>query len=274
MMKNEDTYELLWMRHGLSEGNVDLSAYEAGDPNVELNPVGWQQAVRLGEFLRGELKDQEEPALLVCGEFLRHRQTLAGIRYGMGAVFFDAKVKVHYDTRLNEQSFGVLPHMAGKEGDFEKLSLEYSRKAREGNHFSAAPLHGESIRAAHDYTKSFIDGTLQRDMQEGHKKILLVTSGRVIQTALMSWFHLPMKELEEGRLKNPDNCDVIKIAGNSKNWTATKIYDGPSAMPCDVDFIKGIKPISIPDIPDFIRLDPEFLHLNAHEIESEIPALE
>lgn len=265
-MENEDTYELLWMRHGLSKGNVDPSAYGAGDPNVELDPVGWQQSVRLGGFLRGELQDQEEPVLLVCGEFLRHRQTLAGIRHGMGEEFFESMVKVHYDTRLNEQSFGVLPHMAGKEGEFEKLSMEYSKKAREGNHFSAAPLHGESIRATHDYTKSFIDGTLRRDMEDGHKKILLVTSGRVIQTALMNWFHIPMKELEEKRLKNPENCDVIKIAGNSKNWTATKIYDGPSATPYDVDFIQGLERISIPEVPDFIRLDPEFSHLNTDEI--------
>ncbi len=170
-----------------------------------------------------------------------------------------------FDSRLNEQSFGVLPFMIGKDGEYESISAEYSKQVRNTNPFSASALHGESARDASGHIKNFIDGTLKRDMEEGHKRIVIVTSGRVMQTALMNWFHLPSESIESGQLKNPNNCDIISISGSPKNWEATKIYDGPSAQGCEIDYIEGIEPLSIPPVPENIADEPEFDDLFPHD---------
>ncbi len=257
------TYEIIWIRHGESCGNENPLAYQEGDPSVELTEEGWRQAVRAGQFLEQYLEDNgadgEMPEFLV-GEFMRHRQTYRGIWMGAGQ---EGEPPKKFDSRLNEQSFGVLPYMIGKDGEFESLSKEYSKQVRDGNPFSASAMHGESARFTHALVKSLMDGTLERDREEGQNKIVLVTSGRVIQTALMNWFHLPSESIENGQLKNPNNCDIISIKGQSGDWSATKIYDGPSGEARSEDYIAGIEPLSMPEVPDFILDDPEFQDLDA-----------
>ena len=255
---NEDFYEIIWVRHGQSEGNENPEAYQEGDPNVHLTDEGVRQAIRAGRYLGEYLCDDVDDVLFVSGEFMRHRQTYGALWKGMGQ---DGSPPERFDARLNEQSFGVLPFMIGQDGDYENLSREYSKRVRDANPFSASALHGESARDASGHIKSFIDGTLKRDMEEGHHRIVVVTSGRVIQTALMNWFHLPSEAIENGQLKNPENCDIISISGSPKNWSATKLYDGPSATAQDIDYIEGIEPLSIPEIPDHIAEEPEFADL-------------
>tara|TARA_R110001592_G_scaffold3525_31_gene20189 strand:+ start:5853 stop:6680 length:828 start_codon:yes stop_codon:yes gene_type:complete len=259
--KNDNIFEILWIRHGESQGNENPEMYQLGDPQVALTDEGIRQGIRAGVFLAEYLEDtgnaQDDP-LFVAGEFMRHRQTYGAIWQGMG---MDGAPPERFDSRLNEQSFGVLPFMIGKDGDYETLSRAYSKQVRDVNPFSASALHGESARDTSAHIKSFIDGTLKRDMDEGHKRIVVITSGRVIQTALMNWFHLPSDSIENGQLKNPDNTDIISIRGTQKDWTATKIYDGPSGQACAIDYIDGIEPLSIPPVPDHIASEPEFSDL-------------
>ncbi len=256
---SEETYELLWIRHGKSQGNEDPFIYTEGDPNVELTEKGWRQAVLAGQFLKDYLADDggAESANFLVGEFMRHRQTYRGLWHGLG---MGGEPPKRFDSRLNEQSFGVLPYMIGKEGEFETLSKEYSKQVRDGNPFSASAMHGESARFTHALVKSLMDGTLQRDKEKGDNRIVLVTSGRVIQTAVMNWFHLPSQSIENGQLKNPNNCDIIRIKGNDENWAATRIYDGKNAQPRNDNIIEGIEPLSVPDVPDFILNDNDLGH--------------
>ncbi len=258
----DDYYEIIWIRHGESEGNENPEAYQEGDPKVALTDEGVRQGIRAGRFLGDYLGDDVDDVLFVSGEFMRHRQTYGAIWKGMGQ---EGDPPARFDSRLNEQSFGVLPFMIGKDGEYESISAEYSKQVRNTNPFSASALHGESARDASGHIKNFIDGTLKRDMEEGHKRIVIVTSGRVMQTALMNWFHLPSESIESGQLKNPNNCDIISISGSPKNWEATKIYDGPSAQGCEIDYIEGIEPLSIPPVPENIADEPEFDDLFPHD---------
>ncbi len=255
---NTENYEILWIRHGESMGNDDPLNYQIGDPNVELTEEGWRQAVRAGQYLRQYLEEtaQEDEAMPVflVGEFMRHRQTFRGIWHGMG---MEGEPPKRFDSRLNEQSFGVLPFMIGKDGEFESLSKEYSKKVYKGNTFSASATHGESARFTHSLVKSLMDGTLERDKEEGQKRFVMVTSGRVIQTAVMNWFHLPSDSIANGEMENPNNCDIISIHGHEKNWQAHKIYDGPTAQGCNEDYVADITPLDVPPVPDFILDDPE-----------------
>lgn len=260
--ETEDFYEILWIRHGLSEGNQDDLAYKKGDPLVQLTDEGWRQGIRAGRFLAQHFaqSDVKEWPLFFVGEFDRHKQTLSAILYGMESAF-EGKPLIHGDSRLNEQSFGVLPYLLEQEGDFETLTRQYSKQVREGNFLSARPTHGESPRDTGAHIKSFIDGTLKRDMEQGHRHIVIVTSGRVMDMATLNWFHLPSKALEEGRLKGPNNCDILSFAGSPKNWAVTKIWDGPSATPRHENIIAGINPISfevLPQLPSHILSEQEF----------------
>ncbi len=253
MKTDNDTYEILWIRHGESMGNEDEAAYtrDGGDPGVELTDTGWRQAISLGKFLKQylhDIGDKKYPHIFV-GEFTRHEQTLSGILHGIGNNSFSDTPSINPDSRLNEQSFGVLPYMIDKDGDFEQISLEFSRIVREGNMYSARPTHGESRRDAEGFIKSFIDGTLKRDMKEGNKRIIIITSGAVINAATKSWFHLPMKAWNDGTLKNPNNCDIRSFKGKSKDWSVTKIYDGPNANPVNENIIEGIKHLSLDTLP-------------------------
>ncbi len=245
-------YEVLWVRHGESQGNINPLAYaDDGDPQVELTEEGWKQAVRAGRFLGTYLIQQgnREWPHIFLGEFIRHQQTLSGIIQGMKDAGFEGEPDIYPDSRLNEQSFGVLPYMQGNDGDFERLSKAYSKTVREDAPYSARPLHGESRRDAESFVKQFIDGTLKRDMEEGKNLVLVVTSGAVINAAVKSWFHLPMKAWDEGRLQNPGNCDIRRIAGTPKDWSVTKIYDGASGVPCHENVIEGIERLTAATLP-------------------------
>lgn len=248
-------YEILWVRHGESEGNVNPAAYaEDGDPQVELTDNGWRQAISAGRFLGKYLQERQETEWphIFLGEFVRHQQTLSGIIHGMKDAGFKGDPDIYPDSRLNEQSFGVLPYMLGKEGEFESLSSSYSRQVRDGAPYSARPMHGESRRDTEAFVKQFIDGTLKRDMEQGKDRILIVTSGAVINAAIKSWFHLPMKAWDEGRLKNPGNCDIRSLSGSPKNWSVTKIYDGTANTPADENVIEGIErqtAATLPPVP-------------------------
>ena len=255
MTKNDPAqqeYEILWVRHGESQGNVDPQAYaNDGDPQVELTEEGWKQAVRAGRFLGAYLQDQgiKEWPHIFLGEFIRHQQTLSGLIQGMKDAGFEGEPEIYPDSRLNEQSFGVLPYMQGKEGDFEQLSKTYSKTVRDDAPYSARPLHGESRRDTEAFVKQFIDGTLKRDMEEGKNPVLIVTSGAVINAAVKSWFHLPMKAWDEASLQNPGNCDIRRISGTPKDWSVTKIYDGVSGAPCHENVIEGIERLTAATLP-------------------------
>ncbi len=261
-----DQYELLWIRHGESEGNKNEQAYaDEGDPNVGLTDKGWKQAIAAGKFLREhyQTQDIEEWPLFVVGDFKRHQQTLAGILHGMGSDCFEEAPRIHTESRLNEQSFGVLPFMAGKDGEFETLSMEYSKQVRDKNPYSASALHGESRRFTEALIKDYIDGTLRRDMlEQGEDRIVHVTSGSVINAFRKSWFHLPMQAWDEGLIQTPNNCDVQRLNGKPRDWGMHKIYDGPSAQPLKQpqDLIAGMSRLthdSLPQIPDHILDDPD-----------------
>lgn len=260
----EKEREIIFIRHGLSEGNENPLNYQEGDPNINLMDEGFRQLIRTGGGLDDYLEERgyTKPPLFFHGEFNRHIQSFTSLRAGMGERYCPKDNKPHHDTRLNEISFGVIPYMIGKENEFhESMSLQYSKAVKAGNNFSAAPTHGESSRLAHALMKLFLDGTIERDFEDGHDCIICVTSGRPIQVALMNLMHIPMRALEDGSLKNPDNGDMISIKGTKGNYTATRIWHGPTASKRADNIMDEVTPIPYFDVPKNIREEPEFADL-------------
>lgn len=270
-MEQEKEREIIFIRHGLSEGNENPEAYQEGDPSVPLVDEGHRQLIRTGIGLDKYLKEREYKTspLYVRGEFRRHIESTNALKMGVGDAYFPKDMKPHRDTRLNEISFGVLPHMIGKEGgDFEGLSLDYSKAVKEGNNFSAVPTHGESARFAHALMKSFLDGTVERDFNDGHDCIVCVTSGRPAQVGVMNLMHIPMSALEDGSLKNPNNGDMISVRGSKGNYIAEKIWDGPTATRVRENIMDDITPERDYETPDHIKDEKEFQHLTISDHEN------
>ncbi|MFJ8581325.1 histidine phosphatase family protein [Micromonospora sp. NPDC093277] len=76
--------QLIIVRHGQSTANVAFADAQARgladhgltgrDADIELSPLGWEQAGHLGRWLAGQPVDQR-PEVVVCSPYLRARQT-------------------------------------------------------------------------------------------------------------------------------------------------------------------------------------------------------
>lgn len=253
-MHNREKIRLLLCRHGRSQGNDDPRAYAAvGDAEIGLIEIGWQQAIHLGQHLGGyysESGTQVWPMLFVSS-YPRAQQTLSGVLHGMGPDIFSATPKILEDPRLIEQSFGTLAELSSSgnppDSPAAAFMLESSRSAYKNAPFSARPPFGESPKDIVVNVKSFIDGTLKRDIEEGKKDFLFITHGAVMKAFLMTWFHLPITAWKT--LNTPGNCDVILIEGTPKNWHARKIYDGEKGIAVDIDPLAHIQRLTVNSLP-------------------------
>ena len=198
-----DTIRITLIRHGESEGNKDSYTYvEKGDQRVGLTETGWQQAVHAGKFLDTHFQEtstQTIPRTFVSS-YERTKQTLRGVLSGLENYNIE-NLKIYEDPRLTEQNYGALAHLSHdndpeKEG-LVKAFLELTHATYKGTPFSATPPFGESPKEIMGYVKSFIDGTLARDIEEGKNDFLIVSHGAVMKAFIMCWFHLPMSSWKE-----------------------------------------------------------------------------
>ncbi len=252
---------MLFARHGESEGNVNPSMYvKKGDSNVGLTERGWTQAYHLGQFLKSyyTATDTAEWPMVFLSPYQRTQETLAGIHFGMEGTFLGEPAKLYEDPRLVEKFFGAASAMAFPPEGCDARVIETLRLLSDavykGDRLSAANLFGESTKSTQGFVKSFIDGTLYRDIQSGKRDFLFVTHGAVIQAFIANWVHAQMRHKD--LIGNPNNCDVIEITGTPKNWAVTKIYDGKKMKPANRNMVEGIRRMTVtdlPPVPDFIR---------------------
>lgn len=273
--------KIILVRHGESEGNVDTSAYaRKGDANVELTEKGWEQAQQLGIFLRKhfqravspipsirlkprfpfvEVRFNKWPLFYVSG-YMRPKQTLSGAHSMFDNALPFSPREPYTDPRLAEQSFGglnLLNEMAKEEGEnaeFAKKLLTLSTAFKEKDPVKARALFGESYIDNIVAVKSFIDNSLQRDMED-HDTIVIFCHGRVITSFLSIWFHVPFDQIKS--VKNPGNCDVLEISGKPRNWQVRRLWDGENFREVDEDPIAHIKPITfdnLPPVPEAFKL--------------------
>ena len=80
--------EIILVRHG--QANTGAKNEESYD---KLSPTGHQQALWLGDYLRGNLKTCDR---LICGTLQRHRETVEGINF---------QENVQIDPRVNEMRY-------------------------------------------------------------------------------------------------------------------------------------------------------------------------
>lgn len=254
-------FRFLLMRHGESEGNIDARVYKTkGDAFLGLTENGWDQAEAAGRFLAGYYERNSIDRLtwphIFCSSYHRTRETLSGVLTPLKAMGFQDEPRILEDIRLTEQFYGAVSHLAYDEDpEFQPVArklLEISKDVERSSPISASLMFGESPKDIMLHTKSFMDGTLARDVAEGKHDVLIVTHGHTLKAFLMNWFHLPIEAWKD--VETPHNCDIYEIVGEPKSWQVRKIYDGNSQQECDINPIEHIRYTtleSLPKRPDF-----------------------
>jgi 2,3-bisphosphoglycerate-dependent phosphoglycerate mutase len=261
------------MRHAQSDGNNNPLAYgRVGDANVGVTETGWRQAARAGEFFAPYLLKAGHTTWprLWSSSFLRPRQTLSGVLYGMeGHHNFPGVPQVFEDPNLIEQSYGWLPYGLDalshqdlqvfpdeRVQEFSQMLQAFSKVVYGHTKFTAQPAMGESPLQMSLRMRDFMS-TLWRDIHAGTKDHVIVTHGATIKALILRCFHLPMSAWDE--LATPGNADIFRIDQDEVTGRLLgirKIFDGEAGVEVDLNPIAGIEPLGLddlPPVPDFLR---------------------
>lgn len=244
---------ILLIRHTRSKGNLNDAAYLDGDHKVEITPLGWEQSFHTGKSLGLYYRKENTtkwPTVFIS-PYHRPKEAFSGILYGMGNAI-PGKPKIYEDSRLSEKFFGATNHIHHPEGiidpEFAEQMKILSRYVFEHDPFTTRNLFGDSTKDTVMAIKSFMDGTLKRDIDAGKDDFLFMVHGAVIQAFLMNWAHLPMDSKVD--LENPGNGDIISIEGEfGEGWTIRKIHDGEKMKAVNEPVIDHIKPFSVEGLP-------------------------
>mmetsp|Transcript_631 Transcript_631/g.763 ORF Transcript_631/g.763 Transcript_631/m.763 type:complete len:352 (+) Transcript_631:72-1127(+) len=184
---------IILVRHGQSEGNVDVKKYASvGDPNISLTELGRKQANDAGKKLKEFLGNT--PVFCYYSPYRRSKQTAELL-----LPHLETKFKKE-DVRLREREFaGSFQRDVVSRAD----EMKYSR-------FFWRPDGGESLADVYDRVTLFMEN-LWRDFK-GHPDMhdsatVLISHGLTIRLFAMRWLHWTTDTFE--LTKNPDNCDNL-----------------------------------------------------------------
>lgn len=201
---------IVLIRHGQSEGNVDKSIYRRKpDYALSLTEEGKKQARTTGNILRG-LLGPSVPQFYIS-PFWRTRETFQEIRKAWwpdSETKYDIFTNFYEDPRLREQEWhGQLPV------DGYDTNAEDDRDAF--GHFYYRFNGGESCADVFDRVSDFMN-TLHRDFEKEHfpENCVIVTHGMTLRVFLMRWFHLSVEEFE--KMANPKNCECVFLSLNKE----------------------------------------------------------
>jgi 2,3-bisphosphoglycerate-dependent phosphoglycerate mutase len=196
---------LVIVRHGQSERNVAKEHAKAEglveafsnvrDIDTALTPVGIQQAISTGDFL----KDKINFDVIFSSPYLRAIQTAEHITSR-----FDTKPPVLLEERIREIEFGMLDGFTWQ-GVRERFPEEWARRKREGKYWYRPP-GGESRPDVALRVHSFL-GALTRDYRQ--KNVLVICHSVVVlifRRLLERWDEA--KYMEVDRENDVLNCGV------------------------------------------------------------------
>lgn len=200
---------IILVRHGLSEGNVDSSAYSrTPDSQIALTERGFAQATVAGLQIRQLVGN--ESVRFFYSPYLRARQTMLGILQA----FNNEPVQISSEPRLREQDFG----------NFQDPAQMYERM-KERQHFGRFYFrfpNGEAGTDVYDRMASFIT-FLFRTMgdksyagvpgERGTKSssgpvqnYILVTHGLLMRIFCMCYLRWTVSEFEQASMHTSRNA--------------------------------------------------------------------
>ncbi|CAL9037601.1 phosphoglycerate mutase-like protein AT74 [Musa acuminata AAA Group] len=198
---------IILVRHGESQGNLDMAAYTTTpDYRIPLTVLGVEQARDAGERICQVVSEGGRAAAwkvyFYVSPYERTRSTLRE----MGRAFPRKRIiGVREECRIREQDFGNFQVE-------ERMKAIKETRERFGRFFFRFP-EGESAADVFDRVTSFME-SLWRDIdmrrleQEDNTNVnlVIVSHGLTSRVFLMKWFKWTVDEFE--RLNNPGNCEI------------------------------------------------------------------
>mgnify|MGYP001168649990 CR=1 FL=1 len=226
------------MRHGLSEGNVDVMAYKKKpDHKIELVTLGRSQSFSAGQAIsasiqssarkkwhRGDVVVDRIPMYVVCSPFDRARETFTFANHGFKSQDQEEPsgfeiMDYREDPRIREQDWG----------GFYEVDPRYAKNRYHGidvaNDDSANTSKfwykfkdGESGAEVYDRSSASLEYHLGRFPDQDDYVKLFITHGYTMRVMLMYLLGLTVEEFET--MVSPENCGfshlVIDGYGNIK----------------------------------------------------------
>ncbi|NYE94943.1 broad specificity phosphatase PhoE [Psychromicrobium silvestre] len=187
--------QIILLRHGQSEANIDQSIYDRiPDYRIPLTELGISEAKEAGETIRRQLDGQK--VCVYVSPYLRAYQTLEAL--GLG----DLVDRVFEEPRLREQDWANFQNPADI-AEQKELRNAYG-------HFFYRFRDGESGSDVYDRISSFLE-TLYRHWTRPDyaPNSLLVTHGLTMRLFCMRWFHWSVEYFES--LNNPENAEIRSL---------------------------------------------------------------
>jgi 2,3-bisphosphoglycerate-dependent phosphoglycerate mutase len=228
------------IRHGESLGNFDPDNYQAmGDSNLGLTDIGWEQAIRAGQFLQQEFTDKPTTnplgvPRLWASTFQRTRETASGIFHGAQGTL--SEDEYHMSPLLIEQDFGIFSPLYDRKEQLKKLPLqaEFYHKGKKREKFYTSFPMGESPLNVYERAGKFIDTIHRNHSISGIEDFVIVTHGITARMLSMRWLHIDPLCLDD--FDNPGNCDIHLLSGDhEQRYQLTRIYDGQAMKPVNED---------------------------------------
>jgi len=222
---------IIMVRHGESEGNVDVSTYQSkGDNCVELTATGSEQALEAGRRIRALLG--KERVIAFVSPFQRTYQTLRNIR----THFEDSIVRTEIEPVLREQEFGNL-----QPEDFSKYREEQKVVGRFWYRFPT----GESGADVYARVNLFWEALLRLNTNPQRQpvdNVLIVTHGLTMRLLLMRMYRWSPETFET--VWNPSNCCL---------WVLQKDLSLDADIPYSLDADEGDMPKSSRRVKVFMK---------------------
>ncbi|WP_431279387.1 histidine phosphatase family protein [Leifsonia poae] len=212
---------ILLIRHGESTANVAAAAAEAAggevipvearDADVQLSPLGEQQARSLGPLLREELAGRLRDAL-ICTSPYRRAQETATLALGGAATY-------GVDERLRDRELGIIDALTAR-GVEARLPAEAARRRWLGK-FYYRPPGGEAWTDVALRVRSFLDG-----QTTGDRPLVLFTHDAVVSLFLYVLCQWDEKQLNEFLLTRVvGNASVTTLVAEGAGWRLESFAD-------------------------------------------------
>lgn len=194
---------IILVRHGESQGNLDMSAYTTTpDYKIPLTPLGLEQARAAGDGIYGVVSDATNWKVhFYVSPYVRTRDTLREI----GRAFPKERIiGAREECRVREQDFGNFQVE-------KRMKAIKETRQRFGRFFFRFP-DGESAADVFDRVSSFME-SLWRDIdmrrldqgENSETNLVIISHGLTSRVFLMKWFKWTVEQFE--RLNNFGNCE-------------------------------------------------------------------
>lgn len=216
--------QLILVRHGESEGNTAAAAAEASgalridvparDPDVELSPLGREQAEALGRRL-ATFRGDDRPSIAWVSTYRRARET-AELALAAGSLDVPSRA----DERLRDRELGILDTLTSV--GVERLYPEEAARRRFLGKYYYRPPGGESW-ADVALRVRFVLADLEAT-ETG--TVLVVTHDAVVQLFRSVCERIDERDLLELARRNPvPNTGVTRLVREGDGWRAVEVND-------------------------------------------------